>query len=102
MDHVTVFKALSNASRLKILEWLKAPDVHFPATTETGSHVREKAVCVGAIQEKLGLSQSTVSSYLSLMQRAGLVEAHRVGPWTYYRRNEATLKALGAFFSRQL
>lgn len=102
MDYVTVFKALSNTSRLQILEWLKAPEQYFPASADKCTHVREVGVCVGAIQEKLGLSQSTVSSYLSLMQRAGLVEAHRVGPWTYYRRNEATLKALSEFFSRQL
>lgn len=101
MDHVTVFKALSNASRLQILDLLKEPERHF-AGHETLSRVHEHGVCVGAIQEKLGLSQSTVSSYLSLLQRAGLVEARRIGPWTYYRRNEAMLRALGDFFTGQI
>ncbi|OBS08481.1 ArsR/SmtB family transcription factor [Acidihalobacter prosperus] len=101
MDHVIIFKALSNASRLQILELLKEPDRHF-AGHEAMSRVHEYGVCVGAIQEKLGLSQSTVSSYLSLLQRAGLVEARRVGAWTYYRRNESTLHALGNFFQSQL
>lgn len=101
MDHVTVFKALSNASRLQILELLRDPERHF---SDHGalSRVHECGVCVGAIQEKLGLSQSTVSSYLSLLQRAGLVDATRVGPWTYYRRNEKTLRALSSYFAAQL
>lgn len=45
-------------------------------------------VCVGDIQEKAKVSQSTVSSYLNMMQKAGLLESIRHGQWTYYRRNE--------------
>ncbi len=45
-------------------------------------------VCVSIIQEKAKLSQSTVSSYLSTLQRAQLVTSKRIGPWTYYQRNE--------------
>ncbi len=45
-------------------------------------------VCVGSIQEKSGLAQSVISSYLSSMQKIGLLESRRFGQWTYYRRNE--------------
>ena len=49
-------------------------------------------MCVSLIQQKSGLSQSTVSSYLALLTRAGLVTAKRVGQWTYYRRNEDAIR----------
>lgn len=91
MDPVEIFKALSNKSRLQILEWLKEPALHFPAQPEGF----ELGVCVGQIQKKAGLTQSTISEYLSLLQRVGLVCATRKGQWTYYKRNEATFILLG-------
>nr|WP_298704759.1 metalloregulator ArsR/SmtB family transcription factor [uncultured Veillonella sp.] len=91
-----IFKALSNESRLKILQWLKEPKTHFPPQGIHGSEedVFEGGVCVGSIQDKLGISQSAVSHYLDMMQRAGLLESARFGKWTYYRRNESTIKEL--------
>ena len=86
MDHVEIFKALSNNTRLQILNWLKDPEQHF--VEETDVDMRLTGVCVGLIQKKTGLSQSTVSEYLSILQRTGLVQSTRIGQWTYYRRNE--------------
>ena len=91
MDQVDIFKALSNRSRIQILNWLKDPEFNFP---EQGGAGFEHGVCVGQIQRKAGLTQSTVSEYLSILQRAGLVSSVRVGQWTYYRRDEAGIKAL--------
>lgn len=91
MDQVEVFKALSNKTRLQILNWLKEPEISFPSQGEYGF---EHGVCVGQIQLKAGLTQSTVSEYLALLQRAGLVQATRRGQWTYYKRNEAAFEAL--------
>lgn len=91
MDQVDIFKALSNRTRLQILNWLKAPELNFSEQAEAGF---EHGVCVGQIQKKAGLTQSTVSEYLSILQRAGLVSSVRVGQWTYYRRDEAGIKAL--------
>ncbi len=84
MNQVDVFKALSNKTRLQILSWLKEPEMHFPLQ----DFCETKGVCVGQIQAKCGLNQSTVSEYLSLLQRAGLVTATRAGQWTFYKRNE--------------
>ncbi|MDY3973633.1 helix-turn-helix transcriptional regulator [uncultured Veillonella sp.] len=91
-----IFKALSNESRLKILQWLKDPKAYFPpqSTHSAEEDVFKGGVCVGSIQDKLGISQSAVSHYLDMMQRAGLLESVRIGKWTYYRRNEATIKTL--------
>ena len=69
-----------------MLIWLKNPSEHF--TQEAGVDMVATGVCVGLIQKKSGLSQSTVSEYLSILQRAGLVQSTRIGQWTYYRRNE--------------
>jgi len=92
MDQVEVFKALSNKTRLQILNWLKDPELNFPEQKHHAGY--ENGVCVGQIQLKAGLTQSTVSEYLSVLQRVGLVKSVRIGQWTYYQRNE---EAIGLF-----
>ena len=99
MDHLEIFKALSNKSRLQILQWLKDPALNFPEQEVYGF---ENGVCVGQIQQKAGLTQSTVSEYLSTLQRAGLVESTRVGQWTYYKRNQAAFAALTKIIEKEL
>ena len=99
MNKVDIFKALSNKTRLEILEWLKEPETNFPGQKEFGyTH----GVCVGQLQAKAGLTQSTVSEYLSILQRAGFVQATRLGQWTYYRRDEAAFERLGKVITDSL
>jgi DNA-binding transcriptional ArsR family regulator len=99
MDQVEIFKALSNKTRLLILNWLKEPEASFPGQEVYGF---EHGVCVGQIQQKAGLTQSTVSEYLSTLQRAGLVKSTRVGQWTYYQRNEETFTELSKIIQTEL
>ena len=87
---MAVLKALTNETRLKILGWLKDPKRNF-GYQEVGDF-QEDGVCVSLIQKKCGLSQSTVSSYLALLTRAGVVKSKRMGQWTYYRRNEDAIR----------
>jgi len=99
MEQVEIFKALSNKTRLQLLEWLKDPEANFPEQKEYGyAH----GVCVGQLQVKAGLTQSTISEYLSVLQRAGFVESTRVGQWTYYKRNEETFKILSQLITDSL
>ncbi len=86
MDIVEINKVLSNQIRVNILNWLKKPEDDFPKQV----NVRDfsDGVCVCHIQNKTGLSQSTVSHYLMMLQKANLLIATRHGKWTYYRRNE--------------
>jgi ArsR family transcriptional regulator len=100
MDQVEVFKALSNKTRLQILAWLKEPEKHFPVQDGYANDV--PGICVGHIQQKCGLTQSTVSEYLSLLQRVGLVTATRVGQWTYYKRNEEGFKNLERIIQQEI
>lgn len=103
-EMIDVFKVLGNETRLKILMWLRNPDENFPPQ---GEHLDEKidlkgGVCVSSIQEKMDISQSTISHYLDMMLRAGLVETERHGKWTYYRRNEKKLKEVSDFINQEL
>jgi len=42
-------------------------------------------LCVGHLQEALGLSQSNVSRHLAVLRGAGVVDDRRNGTWVYYR-----------------
>jgi DNA-binding transcriptional ArsR family regulator len=81
--------ALNNPTRRQILSWLKDRSNFPPALPE---HADLEGVCVGYIQEKAGLSQSTISSYMRLLKDAGLVVSERHGQWTFYRRNEEAIR----------
>lgn len=100
MELLEIFKALSNRTRLEILKGLKDPAKNFPPQDEGDVHT--VGVCVSSIQEGVGLSQSTVSDYLATLQRVGLVEVRRIGQWTYYKRNEATISALAEIIGKDL
>lgn len=100
MDLLEIFKALSNRTRLDIVKGLKDPAKNFPPQEEGDVHT--VGVCVSSIQEGVGLSQSTVSDYLATLQRAGLVDVKRIGQWTYYKRNEATIRALAQVIGKEL
>lgn len=106
MNQVKIFKALANDTRLQILEWLKDPLLHFKddlGDAKPSCADPEKiGICVGFIQQKSGLSQSTISEYLSILQDAGLVTATRMGQWTYYKRNDRAIADVISGFVRYL
>ena len=86
------FKALGNTRRFQILEWLKQPKRHFPPQTD-GDLVRD-GVCGVLIAQKLGVSQPTVSEHLKVLTQAGLLRARRIKQWTFYRRDEDSIRAI--------
>ncbi|PYE36535.1 MULTISPECIES: ArsR/SmtB family transcription factor [Psychrobacter] len=90
MNIENVISALNNPMRRQILEWLKDRS-NFPASLP--EHADLDGVCVAYIQEKAGLSQSTISNYMGVLKKAGLVIAERHGQWTFYQRDEANIKA---------
>ena len=103
MDTLKIIKALSCEPRLHILEWLKEPRKSFGAITQKPlQELDDVGVCVGLIQQKSGLSQSTVSHYLALLHEAGLVKMQRVGQWTFYQRNEAVIQGFLQQMSKQI
>ena len=99
MDVEKSIAALNNPVRRKILEWLKDRSNFPPALPE---HADLDGVCVGYIQEKAKLSQSTISSYMGLLKQAGFVIAERHGQWTFYRRDEENIRAFLSTFQSEL
>jgi len=86
-DFDEAIKALANPVRRQILAGMKNPAQNFPGQ----DHPYEFGVCAGKIEASCGLSQSTVSAHLAILQHAGLVTARRVGQWIFYKRNESAL-----------
>ena len=66
--NASVFKALCDPKRLKILDNIQAG---------------EKCACL--LLEKLDLSQSGLSYHMKILVEAGLVDARQEGKWTYYK-----------------
>ena len=89
MDIDAIHKALANPVRREILLWLKEPATHFSEQ----EHALGIGVCAGLIDQRTGLSQSTVSAHLATLQKAGLVTSRRVGQWIFFKRDEATIQA---------
>ena len=67
-DIEALFKALADATRLRILALLVGGEI-----------------CVCEMHEALKLPQPTVSRHLAYLRRAGLVETRREGLWIHYR-----------------
>lgn len=90
---VEALKALANPVRMQIVEWLRDPEGEF-AEYEPIADRTEVGVCVSHLKAKSGLAQSTVSSYMSTLERAGLVHSTRVGKWTHFKLDEERMRAV--------
>jgi len=64
----TVFSALANEHRVRILEAL-----------------RDGELCACELQVVLEAPQSTVASHIRTLREAGLIAGRKKGKWTYYR-----------------
>lgn len=59
---------------------------------ESGSKVEAGCLCGGEIEERIHLTQPTVSHHMAILTKAGLVEATKQGQWRWYRRNEKAIR----------
>ena len=75
---VTLFHALSDSTRLEILEMLRAG---------------ERCVC--DLQDGLDAAQSRLSFHLKVLKDVGLVTDRREGRWMYYSLNADALGEVG-------
>ncbi len=55
---------------------------------------KENGLCACDIEERIHLSQPTISHHMGILKKAGLVEASKQGQWMWYRRKEAALRDL--------
>jgi ArsR family transcriptional regulator len=78
--------AIADPTRRRILQALK----------QRGACSLDKDVglCACDIQERVHLTQPTISHHMSVLRKAGLVDAKKEGQWMWYRRNESALRDL--------
>jgi ArsR family transcriptional regulator len=76
--------AIADPTRRRILQALK----------ERGacSIGKDVGLCACDIEQRIHLSQPTISHHMSILSHAGLVEAKKQGQWMWYRRNEPALR----------
>lgn len=76
--------AIADPTRRRILQALK----------ERGgcSIGKDVGLCASDIEMRVHLSQPTISHHMSILTKAGLVQAKKLGLWMWYRRNEAALR----------
>lgn len=64
--------------------------------------VADEALCVCELADILGMPQSSVSSHVQVIRKAGLLESEKCEKWTYFRIDAKYLKlirAMESFFS---
>jgi|SRR6267142_4899076 len=92
MTPEVALRALANQRRLQILAWLRQPRKHFPPQVD-GDLVKD-GVCGVLIARKLRVSQPTASEHLKILSQAGFLRGKRIKQWTFYKRNEAAIRAM--------
>src|ERR1700728_2947722 len=92
MNSERALRAIANARRLQILEWLRAPRRHFPPQVD-GDLVKD-GVCGVLIAQKLGVTHPTLSEHLKVLSQAGLIRGKRIKQWTFYKRDESTIRKI--------
>jgi ArsR family transcriptional regulator len=80
---VTFCRALSDETRWRIVRL-----------------VMERALCVCELADILGMPQSSVSSHVQIIRKAGLLESETCGKWTYFRILGGHLPLLKAMIRR--
>jgi len=78
---IKVFKALSDETRLRMLELLM-----------------DGELCVCEIMQALGISQSRASRNLGILKESGLLVDRRDGQWAHYSISEAGMKNYSRLF----
>jgi ArsR family transcriptional regulator len=84
--------AIADPARRRILAALK----------QHGAVGKFSGLCGGDIEERVSLSQSTISHHMAILTKAGLVDAEKQGQWRWYRRNEKALRRMVKSLRAQL
>lgn len=83
-DFRRALRAVSDPKRREILQLLKQKGCC--------SIAKPLGLCACDIEQRLPLSQPTISHHMNVLTKAGLVEREKHGQWAWYRRNEKTLR----------
>ncbi len=96
LDHT--LHAVADPTRRRILQALK----HRGAGSSNGPSIGKTGLCAGEIEERVQLSQPTISHHMAILTKVGLVEAAKQGQWRWYRRNEKALRRFAKSLRAQL
>ncbi|MCI5709232.1 ArsR/SmtB family transcription factor [Veillonella caviae] len=103
MDPLKILKALSNPHRLDIILWLKNPEQEFGVQVHSKTLIDfPHSVSVKSIQKRCGVSQSSVSTFMSILENAKLVESRKIDQYTYFRRNEEIIRKFGDWYTMEV
>ena len=103
MDPQRILKALSNPHRLDIILWLKHPEKEFGVQVHTKTLIDfPNSVSVKSIQKRCGVSQSSISTFMSILENAELVESRKIDQYTYFRRNEKVIREFGEWYNKEV
>lgn len=81
-DFALLFKALSDETRLKIVDMLSCG-----------------TLCACDILKKFQITQPTLSYHMKILTACGIVHANRVGAWMHYTLNSGTTKSIAAYWN---
>ena len=103
MDPLRILKALSNPHRLDIILWLKRPEQEFGVQVHSKTLIDfPNSVSVKSIQKRCGVSQSSISTFMSILENAELVESRKIDQYTYFRRNEKVIRDFGEWYNKEV
>jgi DNA-binding transcriptional ArsR family regulator len=97
LDLNRLLHAIADPTRLRILEELKVRPASSRDATQPrpqGQNKKSHCLCAGDIEERIQLSQPTISHHMTILTKAGLVEADKQGQWRWYRRNQSVVRHL--------
>jgi ArsR family transcriptional regulator len=83
--------AIADPTRRRILQALKAGGAE---AKRKPIHRAEECLCAGDLEERIHLSQPTISHHMTILTKAGLVDVAKHGQWRRYRRNEKALRQM--------
>lgn len=82
------YKALADPTRLRLIKLLTEQ----PTMLCGGGCDGQRFLCVGALAQQLGVTQSAVSQHLRILRQAGIVLAERRGAFMHYSLNQKEMK----------
>ena len=83
--------AIADPTRRRILRALKDGAIAAKSSAKAADG-HGPCLCAGDIEERVQLTQPTISHHMAILTRAGLVQAAKQGQWRWYRRNEKAIR----------
>lgn len=98
------FKALSDPTRLKVVKLLNGSSSGITLNDCTPETCTGKGgpLCVNALTNRLGVTQSAVSQHLRVLRQAGIVRGKRKGAFVHYSINRDNFKEFRAMLRDEL